>query len=74
MNAIYTFFNRLFFAVTCLLGWVVFPILILSGAAALLCYALIAELFSSVAERVETDRDQAVERSSDGRLCRPVHP
>jgi hypothetical protein len=73
MNAISTFFDRLFFAVTCVLGWVIFPMFILVGAAALLCYALIAELFSSMAA-APIDRDEPTAQSPASRLYRPLHP
>jgi hypothetical protein len=46
MNAITTFLDRLVFAATCVVGWAIFPMLIAVGIAALLSYALLAEVFS----------------------------
>jgi hypothetical protein len=44
MHAISIFVDRLVFAGTCVVGWVIFPLLIAAGFIALLGYALIAEL------------------------------
>ena len=46
MNALSTFVERLIFAVTCVLGWVVFPMFLLAGSVVLLVYACAAELLS----------------------------
>ena len=46
MNAVTTFLDRILTAVTCILGWAVFPLFIALGAIALFVYAFIAELFS----------------------------
>jgi hypothetical protein len=49
MNALSTFFDRVFFAVLCVVAWVIYPVFIVGGAVALLIYALIAELSSPMA-------------------------
>jgi len=58
MNALSTFVDRLFFAGTCVLGWIIFPMLITAGLIALAGYALLAELLATTAHR----------------LGRPIHP
>lgn len=69
MNAVSTFFDRLFFAMLCLLGWVIYPVFIAVGGAALLIYALIAELCSPMrAAPPPLDRAQLPARTASG-LC-----
>jgi len=46
MKAMTTLLDRIFTAVTCILGWAVFPLFIAFGAIALFIYAFIAEVLS----------------------------
>ncbi len=50
MDALSTFLRRLLFILACVLGWVVFPMLLLGGGLALLVYASIAEVISSLVD------------------------
>ena len=60
MNAITSFFDRLVFAATCVVGWAIFPMLIAVGFAALLSYALLAEFLSpEEAPAIELERPAA---------------
>jgi hypothetical protein len=73
VNALSTFFDRLFFAVICVVAWVIFPVLIAVGAAVLLIYALIAEACSSMAvDPAFIVRDDAAARRTAGRLSRTL--
>ena len=75
MNAITTFVDRLFFAATCVLGWVIFPLFIALGGIALLGYALIAECFSSVADSAASpERQEPVARRIADRLGGTLQP
>jgi hypothetical protein len=75
MNAITTFLDRLFFAATCVLGWVIFPLFIVLGCLALLSYALIAECFSPMTDSAATaDRKGPVARRTADRLCGTLQP
>ena len=76
MNTVSTFVERLFFAVTCVLGWVVFPMFLLAGGMVLLVYAFVAELLStmvSAAAPIYRDRlaDRLAARRTADRLCGP---
>ena len=74
MNALSTFLDRLFFAVLCVVAWVIYPVLIAVGGAALLIYALIAELWSSLAAAPPPlDRKDLAARKTASRICgRPL--
>ena len=75
MNALSTFLDRLFFAVLCVVAWVIYPVLIIVGGAALLIYALIAELFSSMApEPPPLDREDLAARRTASRICGRLLP
>jgi hypothetical protein len=75
VNAITTFLNRLFFAATCILGWVIFPLFITLGFLALLSYALIAEWFSSTADSAASaDREEPVARRIEDALRGTLQP
>jgi hypothetical protein len=70
MNALSTFLERLFFALLCIVAWGIFPILIAAGGAALLIYAMIAELCSSlIAESAPPAMDDLAARRTASRLC-----
>jgi hypothetical protein len=76
MNTVSTFVERLFFAVTCVLGWVVFPMFLLAGGMVLLVYASVAELLSTMvgaAAPIYRDRlaDRLAARRTADRLCGP---
>jgi hypothetical protein len=75
MNACSTFAERLFFAITCVLGWVVFPMFILASFTLLLVYALIAEIVASISGAVAPiyRNDLAARRMAD-RLSRSLRP
>jgi hypothetical protein len=49
MNSIFTFAERLLFAITCVLGWVIFPMFILGAGITLFAYALLAEIVAQIA-------------------------
>ncbi|MGD0504877.1 MAG: hypothetical protein ABSD02_19235 [Steroidobacteraceae bacterium] len=75
MNALSAFAERLFFAVTCVLGWVVFPMFILAAGTVLLAYALIAEILWSIAgAAAPIYRDKLAARRMADRLCGPLGP
>jgi hypothetical protein len=75
MNALSTFVERLFFAVTCVLGWVVFPMFLVAGGTALLAYATIRELLSTMAgAAVPIYRNRLDARRTADRLCGPLRP
>ncbi len=75
MNALSTFVERLFFAVTCVLGWVVFPLFLVAGGTALLIYASIAELLSTmVGAAAPIYRDRLAARRTADRLRGPLRP
>jgi hypothetical protein len=79
MNALSTFVERLFFAVACVLGWVVFPMFLVAGGTALLVYASMAELLSTImgaAAPIYRDRlaDRRAARRTADRLCGPLRP
>ena len=66
MNTVSTFVERLFFAVTCVLGWVVFPMFLLAGGMVLLVYASVAELLSMmVSAAAPIYRDRLTGRFAD---------
>jgi hypothetical protein len=62
MHAISTFADRLVFAGTCVVGWVIFPLLIATGVIALLLYALIAELMVTATSAPAARPDPAPRR------------
>ena len=83
MNALSTFVERLFFAATCVLGWVVFPMFLVAGGTALFVYASVAELVATmVGALAPIYRDRLAERFADrlvarrtaDRLCGPLRP
>jgi hypothetical protein len=75
MNAMTTFLDRLFFAATCALGWVIFPLFITLGCIALLSYALIAECLSSMAGSADSvDRQEPAARRIADRLRGTLQP
>jgi hypothetical protein len=70
MNALSTFPERLFFAMLCVVSWAIFALLIAAGGAALLIYALIAELCSSLAVVSPSPAmDDLSARRTASRLC-----
>jgi hypothetical protein len=75
MNALSAFVERLFFAVTCVLGWVVFPMFIVVGGTALLIYASIAEVFSTMmGAAAPLYRNRLDARRAANRICGPLRP
>jgi hypothetical protein len=75
MNAVSTFVDRLLFAATCVLGWIIFPLFIAVGAVALLIYALFAELVSTSAEAANPVlRKTLAERRKGDPVSGPLHP
>jgi hypothetical protein len=61
--------------VLCVVAWVIFPVLIAVGGTALLIYALIAEICSSIAAVPPAlGRDDLAARRTASRLCGRPQP
>jgi hypothetical protein len=74
MSALSAFVERLVFAFTCVMGWLVFPLLFLAGAIALLVYAILAECVSTLAGAARPlYRDRLAARRVADRLRGPLH-
>ncbi|HEY3849335.1 MAG TPA: hypothetical protein VGL87_00075 [Steroidobacteraceae bacterium] len=69
-----TFLDRLFFAATCVLGWVIFPLFITLGCIALLTYAFLAECFSTADSAASVDGQKPAARRIADRLCGTLQP
>jgi hypothetical protein len=69
MNAISTFLDSLLFAAACAVGWLVFPVLLIGGAAALFGYAVIAEVAVTMLQATNCLHDETAARKTAERLC-----
>jgi hypothetical protein len=72
MKTITTFLSALLFLTTCLLSWLIFPILLIVSGGALFTYAFLAELCVSLPGPKSSDSTDFASRKIADRLCGKV--